>query len=220
MSEWQQPEPGGNPYGGYQPYGAGAPLPRTDGISIAAFVCALTCCAGPVGVGLGIAGIVRTKGGRRRGRWAAVTGLVVGSIATLAMIAVFVAFVVAISNTVYEEDAEVGQCVNTGFLGMESDDLWDASCAEEHDAEVVAVREVTADIESSYDRGASAKELCTPLVSDEYAAVLADPDYRLDYASDALDEQISEGDWLVCYLERVDGEQIDGPLASGGSGNV
>lgn len=212
MSEWQQPEQGGNPYGGYQPYGGGAPLPRTDGISIAALVCALTCCAGPIGVGLGIAGIVRTKAGLRRGRWAAVTGLVVGSIATLAMVAVAVASVVAISNTVYEEDAEVGQCVNTGFLGTESDDLWDASCAEEHDAEVVAVTEVSTDLERAYDRGASAKDLCAPLADDAYTAALADPAYRLDYATDALDEQISEADWLVCYLERVDGEQIEGPL--------
>lgn len=212
MSEWQQPEQGGNPYGGYQPYGGGAPLPRTDGISIAAFVCALTCCAGPIGVGLGIAGIVRTKAGRRRGRWAAVTGLVVGSIATLAMIAVFVAFVVAISNTVYEEDAEVGQCVNTGFLGSESDDLWEASCSEEHDAEIVAVVVAVAELEADFDAGVPISEICAPFVDDSYAEVTDDPDYRMDFATDAFDEEINDGDWLVCYLERADGGQIDGPL--------
>ncbi|MFC7505183.1 DUF4190 domain-containing protein, partial [Nocardioides sp. GCM10030258] len=65
--------PHGNPYG--SPYRASTP---SDGISIAALICSLTCCAAPVGIGLGIAGIVRTKDGQRSGRWAAVTGLVLG----------------------------------------------------------------------------------------------------------------------------------------------
>lgn len=218
MSEWQQPEQGGNPYAGYQPYGAGAPLPRTDGISIAAFVSALTCCAGPVGVGLGIAGIVRTKGGRRRGRWAAVTGVVVGSIATLAMIGVFVAFVVAISNTVFEEDAEVGQCVNTGFLGTESDDLWDASCSEDHDAEVVAVNVATGEMEAAYDAGDSVADICRPLVGEEYLPLFDDPTYRVDFATDAFSEEIDEDSWVVCFIERSDGEQLDAPLTGESSG--
>lgn len=219
MSQW--PTPGdqpGTPYGGYGGYEPGAPVARTDGVSIAAFVCALTCCAGPIGVGLGIAGIVRTKDGRRRGRWAAVTGLVLGSIATLALIGVFVAFVVAISNTVLEEDAEVGQCVNTGFLGTDSNDLWDATCSEPHDAEVIAVELADDALESRYDAGDSIREICTDLADDGYGPVLADSDYLVDFATDAFSEDIESGNWVVCYVERADGEQLDGPLTGGSSG--
>lgn len=219
MSQWQSPgaEPPVNPYGGPGSFEPGAPLPRTDGVSIAAFVCALTCCAGPVGVGLGIAGIVRTKGGQRRGRWAAVTGVALGTVATLALIAGFVGVVLVGTKVVFEEDAEVGQCVNTGFLGAESDDLWEATCSEEHDAEIVAVVVAVAEMEADHDAGVPIGEICAPFVDDAYGEVIDDPDYRMDFATDAFDDEISEGDWLVCYLERTDGERIDGPLTGSAS---
>lgn len=219
MSQWQTPgdQPPANPYGGYGSFEPGAPVPRTDGVSIAAFVCALTCCAGPVGVGLGIAGIVRTKGGQRRGRWAAVTGVVLGSIATLALVAGFVGVVLVGTKTVFEEDASVGQCVNTGFLGTESDDLWKATCSEEHDAEIVATVVAVADMEADYEAGVPISEICAPFVDDAYADVVDDPAYRMDFATDAFDEEVSDGDWLICYLERADGEKIDGPLTGGGT---
>ncbi|QSR27519.1 hypothetical protein CFH99_18005 [Nocardioides aromaticivorans] len=219
MSQW--PTPGdqpGAPYGGYGGYEPGQPAARTDGVSIAAFVCALTCCAGPIGVGLGIAGIVRTKDGRRRGRRAAVTGLVLGSIGTLVLIGVLVSLVLAVSNTVLEEDAEVGQCVNTGFLGTDTDNLWEASCSEPHDAEIVAVNVATDELESRYDAGDSIRDICAGLVDDGYRSVLEDDQYRVDFATDAFSEDIEAGNWLVCYVERADGEQLDGPLAGGSSG--
>ena len=86
MSSFPQgPGPSGPPPYGPPPDGPapGQRRPSLDGVSIAGLVCALTWCAAPVGIGLGIAGIVRTKRGKRRGRWAAVTGLVVGIIALL-----------------------------------------------------------------------------------------------------------------------------------------
>lgn len=221
MSQWQPPgdQPPTHPYGGgYGSFEPGAPLPRTDGVSIAAFVCALTCCAAPVGVGLGIAGIVRTKGGQRRGRWAAITGLVLGAVGTLALIAAFVGLVLVGSNIVYEEDASVGQCVNTGFLGAETDDLWDADCSEAHDAEIVAVQVANGELEADYDAGVPIEEICAPFVDDAYVKVAKDPRYRMDFATDSFDDEISDGDWLVCYLERADGEQLDSPLTGGSSG--
>lgn len=221
MSEWQTPgEQPGNPYGGYGAYEPGAPVPRTDGVSIAALVCAITCCAGPVAVGLGIAGIVRTKDGRRRGRWAAVTGLVLGTIGTLALIAAFVGLVVLGTNTVLEEDAEVGQCVNTGFLGTETDNLWEASCSEGHDAEIVAVRVATGEMEAAYDAGESIADICRPLVGEEYLPVLDDPTYRVAFATEAFSEDVEEDSWLVCFVERTDGEQLDAPLTDGASGGA
>ena len=134
------------------------------------------------------------------------------------MIGVFVAFVVAISNTVFEEDAEVGQCVNTGFLGTESDDLWDASCSEGHDAEVVAVNVATREMEAAYDAGESVADICRPLVGEEYLPLFDDPTYRVDFATDAFSEEIDEDSWVVCYIERSDGEQLDAPLTGESSG--
>ena len=73
----QQPQ---NPYGAP---GAGAPQfggpgdgqpPKTDAVSIVALV--LSFCCSPVSLVLGIVGIVRTKGGQRKGRWAAIVALV------------------------------------------------------------------------------------------------------------------------------------------------
>lgn len=218
MSEWQPTgnppgQPPQNPYGGgYGTYEPSAPRPGVDGVSIAAFVCALTCCAAPIGVGLGIAGIVRTKDGRRGGRWAAITGLVIGSIGTVVLIAALVAVVIAATNVVFEEDARVGQCVNTGFLGSETGDLWDASCSEGHDAEIVAVNVADARLESAYDDGTPIAEICGPLADDAYAGILEDDRYRLDFATDSYDDEINEDDWLVCYVERADGEQLHGPL--------
>lgn len=230
MSEWQSAggppgspygnspgNPPGGPYGGYGSYEPGAPQHRYDGISIAALVCALTCCAAPVGVGLGIAGIVRTKEGRRRGRWAAVTGVVLGAIGTLLLIAAIIGVTVIGFNIVFEEDARVGQCVNTGLLGADTDDLWDAECSEDHDAEIVGVALATADMESDYDDNVAIATICDPLVDDAYRELLTDSRYRLDFSTDSTDDTIDEDAWLVCYLERADGEQLDGPLLGSAS---
>lgn len=213
MSEWTGNEPSGHETSGYQPYGPGPVAPPTDGLSIAAFVCALTCCAGPIGIGLGIAGIVRTKDGRRRGRWAAIWGLVLGTVGTLAMIAAVVGLTVLGFNIVAEEDAEVGQCVDTSSL-VDSNDLWRADCDEEHDAEVVAVGTVDADV-LRLRESSSVEEFCRSLTGPAYADALRDDAYRLDWSTDAITDDIDTGDHFVCYLERVDGEKLTEDLSPG-----
>ncbi|GAA1865040.1 DnaJ domain-containing protein [Myceligenerans crystallogenes] len=79
-------EPG--PYPQPVPYHYGArgwapmsPEPQTDQISIAAFVLALAC-SGVLGIPFGIAGLIRTRNGRRKGRWAAVWAIVIGVVTT------------------------------------------------------------------------------------------------------------------------------------------
>lgn len=221
MSEWTGNEPPvephgpqpGAPYGGYSPYSPGPAAPGTDGISIAAFVSALTCCAGPIGIGLGIAGLVRTKGGRRRGRWAAIWGLVLGSIGTLAMIAAVVGLAVIGFNVVEEEDARVGQCVDTSSW-VDSNDLWTAECDEEHDAEVVASGTVDADI-LRLRESSSVEEFCRSLAGPAHADALRDDTYRLDWSTDAVSDDIDTGDHFACYLERVDGEKLTEDLSPG-----
>ena len=57
-----------------------------------------------------------------------------------------------------------------------------------------------------------------PFVDEAYAQVVEDDRYRMDFATDAWDDEVTDGDWLVCYLERTDGERLDGPLTGGSSG--
>ncbi|HXH81103.1 exodeoxyribonuclease VII large subunit [Nocardioides sp.] len=76
-----------------------------DKVSLCALIASLTC-LGPVALALGLSGCYRTRGHRRRGRWAAVTATLLGGVVTIAMLAAGYAFV---------NDARVqpGACVGT-----------------------------------------------------------------------------------------------------------
>lgn len=81
--DWRRlPPPAWPPTGGApSPYPPAAvpPRPPRDGVSVAAFVTGLFGLV-VVAVGLAVAGLVRTSGGRRRGRGLAVAGLVVSAV--------------------------------------------------------------------------------------------------------------------------------------------
>ncbi len=201
------PPPGQNPYGaqpfpGGDPYGGQPAPPKTDGVSIAAFVTGLLCCA-PIGVILGILGIRRTKNGERKGRWAAITGLVLGGLGILAWIGLAVGGVWVFNNAVTPDNAEVGQCVN-----IDTDDnevsMLKKECDESHDGEIVAVEEVDSDNKDAIQSGMAdycvelldAEDLTTLLSNDEIEvkAVIEDP------------SDVSNGDHIVCYAEAKDGK--------------
>jgi len=208
---------GNDPYGQQppNPYGAGggssfnAPgaggfqQPKTDGVSIAAFVLSLLCCS-PVALVLGIVGIVRTKGGQRKGRWAAIVGLVLSIIGLIGGVALIAAGGLFLSSVVSPEEAEVGQCVKID----EDDDtvlLREAECNEEHDGEIVGVAKVTDDnLEQVSSQMAG---YCLEAISDEDFAKLT------DYVEDikALTEDpndVEVGDHLVCYVDK----KLDKPI--------
>ena len=197
----------GNPYG--NPYRTSAP---TDGISIAALLCSLTCCAAPVGIGLGIAGIVRTKDGKRSGRWAAITGLVVGAVLMLAMIAFFIFAGIMGSRTVWEDEARVGQCINIDFFG----DMAKGRCGEPHDAEVIWVEEFDDELADQFD-DLTIKDFCLARdLTPSHRNAIESGDYDVDLSTDAFDEDDpDDGDWFVCYVERADGSQIEGRVTEG-----
>lgn len=188
-----------NPYGGQQ-YGATpgreAPL---DGISIASLVLSVLCCTGLLGVILGIVGLFRTKGGQRRGRWAAVTGIVVGVLAMAASAGV-VALAIYGSGFVAPDDAEVGQCVDIEHDGN-SVEMRDKDCAEEHDGEILYVGEY--DPEEHGDELEAA--VCDTLVpADVQTAIIEevdDPEYGM-VVENLGDEEA--GDTFVCYVEGDD----------------
>lgn len=199
-------EPGSNPYGGAS-YGTRVPY---DGLSIAALVCSLTCCAAPVGIGLGIAGIVRTREGRRSGRWAAVTGLVFGVVVLLAGIGFVVFAAVMGSRTVWEDEARAGQCIDLDFLG----DPIKASCADPHAGEVIWAGLFSGDLADVFDDVAVA-EFChgLPGLDPGYASAIESGDYDVRIETDSFDEdEPDSGDAFFCYLERTDGEKLTGQL--------
>lgn len=216
MGEWPGygAEPPPAPYGAGTPYGAGDAPRGTDGISIAAFVCSLTCCAAPVGIGLGIAGIVRTKDGRRSGRWAAVSGLVIGVVLTVAMIAFFVFAGVMGSRSLWEDEARVGQCLDLDFL----DDEIKADCGDPHTGEVIWVGEFDDELVEEFDT-VGTDDFCgsLPDLKPHYGAALESGEYQAQISIDAFDEdEPDDGDLFYCYLERTDDEAIEGRIPADG----
>ncbi|WNB85466.1 DUF4190 domain-containing protein [Cellulomonas sp. ATA003] len=84
---WAPPEPF------YAP-GWDEPRRRLDGFAVAAFVTAVVG-LGVVGIGLGIAAIVRARRGRTTGRGLAVAGVVIGAVWTVAQVVVVTSLVVS-----------------------------------------------------------------------------------------------------------------------------
>lgn len=184
--------------------------PALDGIAVASFVCSLTCCAAPVGIGLGIAGIVRTRDGRRGGRWMAVAGLVLGVLLTLGLAAGATGLVLLGTSTYFFDDARAGDCVDID----EQDDWLDispADCDEPHDAEVVYAGRFTAELRTSYIEDIG---FCHPLAkSAGYDGLIAGGAHRIDPIVESDDVEAPEiGDYFVCVAEAADGDQLTEPL--------
>ncbi|WP_141012764.1 DUF4190 domain-containing protein [Nocardioides sambongensis] len=207
--------PGGspNPYGQPQygtPYGAGgygAPgtEAKTDGVSIASFVLSLLCCTGLIGMILGFVGLSRTKDGKRKGRWMAVAGIVIGAVTLVGALAVgAITFFIA-DQVVTPGNAEVGQCVDIedvdGDVAMVKKD-----CTDEHDGEIVGVADITAD--NRDDVADRLSEYCSEVVSAEDRATIdefSSANGTLQYRAVTQDpDDVEAGDRLVCYVEGDD----------------
>lgn len=208
---------GNDPYGQQPPNPYGAPAPtggfqqpaKTDGVSVAALITSLLCCA-PVSVILGFVGIRRTKGGQRKGRGMAITGLVIGLIGLLAWIGLGVAAIAGVAwfdSVLLPEEAEAGQCIDV--TEQDSDViLYEKDCTEDHDGEVVAVAKVDADNKEAIS--STMADYCREIIDPadleklnaveglEYNAVIEDPN------------NVDEGDHLVCYVESS--KKLDEPI--------
>jgi hypothetical protein len=194
---------GATPYPGGDAYGGQAQAPKTDGISIAALVLGLSCCLSFVGIILGFVGLSRTKNGQRKGRWAAITGIVVGFLGTGVAIAVIAGGVWIFNNAVTPDNAEVGQCISIDEDGGEVTML-KKECSEKHDGEIVAVEELDSDSAKAAEDAQVG--YCTELLSEEdLTAILERDDVELQAVFEDPND-VKDGDHIVCYVEATSGD--------------
>lgn len=182
------PPPPGYAQGTFHAPGVGGPTPPArplDPLAAASLPAAL---AGPVGVGLGIAGLVRTRNGRRRGRGLAWTGTVLGALVTAGGVTVGIVAVAAASGwsalpvdvtaptTANAVQVVVGNCLERlpadgGYVA----DVLVVPCADEHRAQVVASVELSGDAFPGAGRSAAlTSNACGPEVLGD------DPDEGLE----------------------------------------
>ena len=207
-------QPPQNPYGGGQPpqtpYG-GSPYPgggqpeppKTDGISIASLVLGLSCCLSFVGIILGFVGLRRTKDGQRKGRWAAIVGIIAGFLGTGVAIALVVGGVWIFNNAVTPENAEVGQCISIDEDGGEVTML-KKECSEDHDGEIVAVEELDAEAAQTAEEQQVA--YCTEILDEgDLTTILGRDDIELQAVFEDPNN-VDDGDHIVCYVEATSGK--------------
>jgi hypothetical protein len=142
-----QPTAPQEPY--YAPGWPTAPRLRTDGMAVASFVTSVVG-LGLVGIGLGVAALVRIRRGLRQGRWLALAGIAVGAVWTVVQVVVAVSLVTGYLATRplpvtvdAAQDAFATQLTTGHCLADLPDD--DAvgrvpvvPCDEEHSAQVVS----------------------------------------------------------------------------------
>ncbi len=202
--QYGQPGQFGQPgqYGAWQ--GGNDAAKPNDGVSIAAFVLSLTCCLSLVGVVMAFFGLARTKGGQRRGRWAAIAAIPVGLVLTLVAGAVVALGIWGWNQIVTPDNAEVGQCVNI----EESDDddntigMMKADCDDSHDAQIVAVTDL-----SSPEQALSVPMFCQEAMSADLRAAV-ESEGNLVTRGVMEDPPGEVGDTVVCYVERADGGNL------------
>ena len=155
-----------------EPEAAQAPRPLFSKVAIAALPAGVLPLV-PVGLGLGIAGLVTTRGGRRRGRGMAVAGLLTAT--TWLAVGITLVTVGALTHgfrkptkieyanqlgTVFS--LREGDCVNTSQNGSPSESI--TSCDAPHNAEVFATFPLsdttwpgTATVQQEADTGCSSR---------------------------------------------------------------
>jgi hypothetical protein len=214
--------PGMPPAPPYQPYQQfGGPNDASRGwsaLAISSFVSSLTCCLGPLAIVLGIIAIFRTGAGKAKGRWMAVTGIVLGVLGTLAAIALVTTIAVFGERVVVSPDnATVGQCVTTEISGDEVT-MIDFGCSVDHNAQIYAVLDIN---EADLAGNLGGLDLCisafTPMYpgvelresGGDFSAVIEGEAVTLGAASNDLD--LAAGDRVACWLQ-ADDDFLEGDL--------
>lgn len=209
----QQPYDPNNPYGAWQ--GGNDAGKGTDGLSIAAFVISLVCCPlGFIGAILGFIGLGRTKDGQRKGRWAAVSAIIIGIIGTLLGIGAGVAVWYTVKDQVTTDNAKVGQCIDVDNYDDDKVSLKKKGCSEDHDGQIFAVSKLSgSDAQEIDDNGGRATiSVCGQKESNingegsEDGHVMLD-DKRATFRWVTEDPKDPDaGDTVVCFFEVDSGK--------------
>ncbi|WP_402462920.1 DUF4190 domain-containing protein [Isoptericola aurantiacus] len=214
-----------NPYGLPQD-------PGTDGVSIAALVTGILT-LGPVALGLGIAGVVRTRRSGRRGTGFAVTGIVLGTLSTLCWAGLIGLIAFAVNSDEFQEsfqesfndsyndsmglDMTVGQCFDTPEDLVGGEPMVPADCAEPHDSEVFAVQDFD---DEQYPGDVAVQTRSRDLCMDAFAEYVGTPyaDSELDFIyfyPTAPSWKLGDRQ-MLCSVTTLDGSPLTGSMAGAG----
>lgn len=216
----QQPPYGQTPYGQGQwsgPGGYGSYQGPNDatgqsysGLAIAALVLSFTCVLSWLGVVLGIAGIFRTGAGKAKGRWMAVTAIIVGLVFSALLAGLAAGGVWLGRQFVTPGNAEVGQCVEIEHDGRNVS-LFKTDCSEPHNGQVFAVHELTDSDIDDLDAGRTGQlEYCAVAAADQFGVSPA-PTITVDGERVSIEAVLDDpddpqaGDELVCLIETSSG---------------
>lgn len=203
----------GAPYG--QPGGYGNDLPKkTDSVSIVGFMLSLTVCLSLVGVVLGLIGLARTRGGKRKGRWAAVGAVVIGLLVSIGSGLVVTVLARYDSSSLSVEEVEAGMCVSPTFDDLHNVDFTEVDCSSEHLFEVVYAGD--AGVDAAELVSDSAPSVCVERISSETPElidILGD-DHQFFVALERPRE-VSPADRFVCYVASINDQFLTGRLTPG-----
>ena len=227
----QAPGYWGVPAGYPQPFPPGPPSgppSGLDGMAIGSFVLGLFGIV-PVSIGLGIAALVRKRPfNQRRSKGFAVAGLALSGVWALSLMGLVIAaasFVTTPARTnglsgpgvVRLDSLRWGACFDEGSDKM-SESVRVVSCAQRHDAQMLAVTSVP-DTGTYPGRSALTAAALTACLHAEYAAV-ADPGHTLPDSVELYFHFPSSGLWseggrsVECfYADSDEKQQLAGPLA-------
>jgi hypothetical protein len=214
-----QPPYGQPAYGqqpGYQQYPA-APVNQEPGkgMAIAALVISFFGCVvlgALIAIPLAIVVLVRSRDGVNRGKGLAIAAILV-SLLTLAIPVVgLVAGVSYVNSLTDVNDLEPGDCITAdGLTDEEAEEVTDiktVSCSEDHDGEVLATLELTADQAEAYTE-TPITEICGPAIESAGKSALITE--TVIYTALTVQDP-EEGDQAACVAYNADGSQLTGPL--------
>jgi hypothetical protein len=204
------------PYG--QPYPAGPVTAEPGkGMAIAALIISFFGCVvigALIAIPLAIVVLVRSRGGVNRGRGLAIAAIVV-SVLTLAVpVVAVVAGVTYVNSLTDVNDLEPGDCITAdGLTDAEAEEVTEiktVSCSEDHDGEVLATVELTADQAERYTE-TPITEICGPAIEEAGKSALIDG--TVIYTALTV-QNPEEGDQAACVAYNADGSQLTGRLGS------
>ncbi|MCA5892046.1 septum formation family protein [Isoptericola sp. NEAU-Y5] len=219
------------PAGFGPPAGVVPPAPRpagTDGVAIAALVTGILW-MGVIAIGLGIAGLVRTRRSGRGGRGLAIAGIVLGSVGVVGWFALIGLAVAAWNSDDFREgfqsgwegaqaDAglvlEVGSCIQLPADLADVTNLVHVDCASPHSAEVVGARELTADVyPGETEVLTTADEFCFDVASGYVSPDVDTSNLDVGYLyPTSVSWQLGDRS-IDCWVQTMDGTPLTGSVA-------